>query len=103
MIPFLQLTPGPDRAAIAAAIARVIDRGWFILGPELESFENAFAAATGARHSVGVGNGTDALAIALRGAGVSFRNEVITGPGGKQILLEDPSGNPIELFQPAAL
>jgi catechol 2,3-dioxygenase-like lactoylglutathione lyase family enzyme len=38
----------------------------------------------------------------LRKAGVSFRNDVVTGPGGKQILLDDPSGNPIELFQPAA-
>ena len=38
----------------------------------------------------------------LRGAGVRFRNDVVTGPGGKQILLDDPSGNPIELFQPAA-
>jgi catechol 2,3-dioxygenase-like lactoylglutathione lyase family enzyme len=38
----------------------------------------------------------------LRGAGVSLRNDVITGPGGKQILLDDPSGNPIELFEPAA-
>jgi catechol 2,3-dioxygenase-like lactoylglutathione lyase family enzyme len=37
----------------------------------------------------------------LRSAGVRFRNEVVTGPGGQQILLEDPSGNPIELFQPA--
>ena len=39
---------------------------------------------------------------ALRGAGASFRNDVVTGRGGSQILLEDPSGNPIELFQPAA-
>jgi catechol 2,3-dioxygenase-like lactoylglutathione lyase family enzyme len=38
----------------------------------------------------------------LRGAGVHFRNEIVTGPGGRQILLEDPSGNPIELFQPAS-
>jgi catechol 2,3-dioxygenase-like lactoylglutathione lyase family enzyme len=37
----------------------------------------------------------------LRAEGVSFRNEIITGPGGKQILLDDPAGNPIELFQPA--
>jgi catechol 2,3-dioxygenase-like lactoylglutathione lyase family enzyme len=37
----------------------------------------------------------------LRSAGVPFRNEIVTGPGGRQILLEDPSGNPIELFQPA--
>jgi catechol 2,3-dioxygenase-like lactoylglutathione lyase family enzyme len=38
----------------------------------------------------------------LRGAGLRFRNDVVTGPGGSQILLEDPSGNVIELFQPAA-
>jgi catechol 2,3-dioxygenase-like lactoylglutathione lyase family enzyme len=37
----------------------------------------------------------------LRAAGLSFRNEIISGPGGRQILLDDPSGNPIELFQPA--
>jgi catechol 2,3-dioxygenase-like lactoylglutathione lyase family enzyme len=37
----------------------------------------------------------------LRAEGVRFRNDIVTGPGGKQILLEDPSGNPIELFQPA--
>ncbi|MEX2225927.1 MAG: VOC family protein [Dehalococcoidia bacterium] len=38
----------------------------------------------------------------LRAEGVRFRNDIVTGPGGKQILLDDPSGNPIELFQPAA-
>lgn len=37
----------------------------------------------------------------LRAAGVRFRNDIIKGPGGSQILLDDPSGNPIELFQPA--
>ena len=37
----------------------------------------------------------------LKSAGLSFRNEMETGPGGKQILLEDPDGNPIELFEPA--
>jgi catechol 2,3-dioxygenase-like lactoylglutathione lyase family enzyme len=37
----------------------------------------------------------------LRAAGVPFRNDIISGPGGRQILLDDPSGNPIELFQPA--
>jgi len=36
----------------------------------------------------------------LRSAGLSFRNEIVRGPGGSQILLDDPSGNPIELFQP---
>jgi catechol 2,3-dioxygenase-like lactoylglutathione lyase family enzyme len=38
----------------------------------------------------------------LRGEGVTFRNDVVTGPGGSQILIQDPSGNVVELFQPAA-
>ena len=38
----------------------------------------------------------------LRAAGLTFRNDIVSGPGGRQILLEDPAGNPIELFQPAA-
>ena len=38
----------------------------------------------------------------LRSAGLSFRSEIISGPGGSQIVLDDPAGNPIELFQPAA-
>jgi catechol 2,3-dioxygenase-like lactoylglutathione lyase family enzyme len=37
----------------------------------------------------------------LRSAGVRFRNDIVSGPGGQQILLDDPAGNPIELFQPA--
>jgi len=37
----------------------------------------------------------------LRAAGIGFRNDIVSGPGGRQILLEDPAGNPIELFQPA--
>jgi catechol 2,3-dioxygenase-like lactoylglutathione lyase family enzyme len=37
----------------------------------------------------------------LRAAGLTFRNEIVRGPGGQQILIDDPSGNPIELFQPA--
>ena len=42
----------------------------------------------------------DAEVERLRAAGVTFRNEVIEGPGGRQVVLDDPSGNPIELFQP---
>jgi catechol 2,3-dioxygenase-like lactoylglutathione lyase family enzyme len=38
----------------------------------------------------------------LRGAGLKFRNDIVRGPGGAQVLIEDPAGNPIELFQPAA-
>ena len=42
-----------------------------------------------------------ALAHTLKEAGITFRNDIITGPGGSQVLVEDPAGNPIELFQPA--
>ncbi len=38
----------------------------------------------------------------LQAAGLTFRNDIVTGPGGQQILVDDPAGNPIELFQPAA-
>ena len=43
----------------------------------------------------------EALVASMKSEGVSFRNNIITGPGGKQILAEDPSGNPIEIFQSA--
>jgi catechol 2,3-dioxygenase-like lactoylglutathione lyase family enzyme len=43
----------------------------------------------------------DAEVERLRGEGVDFRNDIISGPGGRQILVDDPSGNPIEIFQPA--
>jgi catechol 2,3-dioxygenase-like lactoylglutathione lyase family enzyme len=43
----------------------------------------------------------DAEVARLRSAGVEFRNDVVTGPGGSQILIQDPSGNVVELFQPA--
>ncbi len=43
----------------------------------------------------------DEIVERLRGAGARFRNEILAGVGGKQILVEDPSGNPIELFEPA--
>ena len=44
----------------------------------------------------------DAEVARLRDAGAKFRNDIVNGPGGKQILLQDPSGNVVELFQPAA-
>ena len=43
----------------------------------------------------------EAAVTTMKAAGVRFRNDIVTGPGGSQILVEDPSGNPIELFQPA--
>ena len=80
MIPFLDLKPGEDAADVRAAIERVVTRGWFVLGPELEAFEREFAFATGAAHAVGVNTGTDALSLALRVAGVGPGDEVITAP-----------------------
>ncbi len=80
MIPFLKLTPGDDAELVRDAIARVIARGWFVLGPELEAFEREFAAGCGAQESVGVGTGTDALAIAMRALGIGPGDEVITSP-----------------------
>jgi catechol 2,3-dioxygenase-like lactoylglutathione lyase family enzyme len=43
----------------------------------------------------------DAEVERLRAAGVRFRNDVVSGPGGRQVLVDDPAGNPIEIFQPA--
>jgi dTDP-3-amino-3,4,6-trideoxy-alpha-D-glucose transaminase len=79
-VPFNVLRPGDDRAAIDRAVARVIDSGWFVLGPEVAAFEAEFAAATGAAHAVGVNTGTDAIALALRGIGVGPGDDVITSP-----------------------
>jgi dTDP-4-amino-4,6-dideoxygalactose transaminase len=66
------------RAAVDGAVRRVLERGWFVLGPEVEAFEREFAEATGVPHAVGVGNGTDAIEIALRGLGVKHGDEVVT-------------------------
>jgi len=67
----------PLRGEIDAAIARVLDSGKFILGPEVAAFEREFAHYCGARHAVGVANGTDALTIALRALDVGPGDEVI--------------------------
>jgi dTDP-3-amino-3,4,6-trideoxy-alpha-D-glucose transaminase len=80
VIPFLDLRPGPDAGDVRAAIERVVARGWFVLGPELEAFEAEFAAACGASHAVGVGTGTDALALAMRACGIGPGDEVVTAP-----------------------
>ena len=80
MIPFLSLRPGPDADDVRVAIDRVVARGWFVLGPEVEAFEREFADACKAPHAVGVGTGTDALALALRACGVGAGDDVITSP-----------------------
>jgi len=80
VIPFLNLRPGPDAADVRKAIDRVVARGWFVLGPELEAFEQEFAVACGSAHAIGVGTGTDAIALALRACGIGPGDEVITAP-----------------------
>ncbi len=79
-IPFLSLRPGADAPVVQRAIQRVVDRGWFILGPELEAFEAELAAASGTAAAVGVGTGTDALALILRALEIGPGDEVITTP-----------------------
>jgi Predicted pyridoxal phosphate-dependent enzyme apparently involved in regulation of cell wall biogenesis len=68
-VPFLDLRALNARYAdeLKAAAARVIDSGWYVLGEELEAFEDEFAAYCGNRHAIGVGNGMDALTLILRG------------------------------------
>ena len=79
MIPFLDLkAPHVElRAEIDAAIARVVDSGWYVLGPEVEAFEAEYAAWCEARHAVSVANGLDALHLALRALDVGPGDEVI--------------------------
>lgn len=62
---------------IDAAISRVLQSGWLVLGPEVEKFESNFADYVGARHCVSVGSGLDALRLALLAAGVGKDDEVL--------------------------
>lgn len=66
-----------QRTAALAAMAEVYDSGWFIMGPALERFEEAFAEFSGARICLGVANGLDALVLALRALGIKPGDEVI--------------------------
>jgi dTDP-3-amino-3,4,6-trideoxy-alpha-D-glucose transaminase len=79
-VPFASLVPSEDAGDVRQAIERVVSSGWFVLGPEVEAFEAAFAGAMGAAHAVGVGSGTDAITLALRALGIGRGDEVITTP-----------------------
>ena len=63
---------------IDAAITRVLESGWYILGQEVNAFENEFAAYVGVRFAIGVGSGTEAIHLALRACGIGEGDEVIT-------------------------
>jgi dTDP-4-amino-4,6-dideoxygalactose transaminase len=79
MIPFLDLKSInlAQRAELVAAFERVLDSGWYVMGEELRQFEAEYAGYCGAAHAVGVGNGLDALVLALRALGVGPGDEVI--------------------------
>jgi dTDP-4-amino-4,6-dideoxygalactose transaminase len=78
-IPFLDLKAvyAEIKDELDAAYARVMSSGWYILGAEVEAFENEFAAYCGAKHCIGVANGLDALHLILRGYGIGAGDEVI--------------------------
>jgi len=79
-VPFGDLTREcePLRSEIYEAIGRVVSSGWFILGPEVEAFEEEFSSWLGIPHAVGVASGTEAITLALMALGVGKNDEVIT-------------------------
>lgn len=81
-IPVLDLSPQYQniKEEIQAAIARVLESGQFIMGPDVKLFEQEAAAYLGARHAIAVNSGTDALVIGLRALGIGAGDEVITTP-----------------------
>src|SRR5207247_9563994 len=79
-IPFVNLS-AQHRALkddLLSAVARVLEHGQFILGPEVAEFERQFAEFCGVRYAIGVGNGTDGLALALAGPHIRAAVDVYT-------------------------
>src|SRR6266705_669808 len=78
-VPFLDVPAATQEleAPVLQAIERVVRSGWYVLGEETAAFERDFAAFTGAKHAVGVGNGLDAIALALQALGIGPGDEVI--------------------------
>jgi dTDP-4-amino-4,6-dideoxygalactose transaminase len=79
MVPFLDLkeATAETRPAVDEAVERVLSSGWYVLGTEVEAFEREFAEFIGVEHCVGVGNGLDAIELALRAYDVGQGDEVI--------------------------
>ena len=86
-VPFLDLQAinNSQAAELEAAFRRVLQSGWFVLGKEVEQFEQRFAAYCGSAHGIGVANGLDAIMLVLRAWGIGPGDEVIvpsnTPPG----------------------
>ena len=76
-VPFQRLAADRD-PGVREAVGRVLASGQFVLGPEVEAFERAFARAIGVEHAVGVASGTDAITLALSAAGIGPGDRVLT-------------------------
>ena len=78
-VPFLNFSPmhSAIKVEMQEAFNRVYDSNWFVLGKEVEQFENAYATFNQVKHAVGLSNGLDALHLALKACGVGVGNEVI--------------------------
>jgi len=81
-VPFVDFNLQREELAadIQAALTRVVERGWYILGPEVEAFEQEYANFVESRRAVGVATGTDALSLSLIALGIGQGDEVITSP-----------------------
>lgn len=97
----LEMHPAPPFAMLSRGDLRLVLSAPNPVGGGGQSMPDGTAPAPGGWNRFAVEVADLAAAVAeLRSAGAHFRNDVVTGVGGKQILLEDPSGNPIELFEP---
>jgi catechol 2,3-dioxygenase-like lactoylglutathione lyase family enzyme len=97
----LDLHPAPSFAMLSRGDLRLVLSAPNPLGGGGQSMPDGTRPQPGGwnRFALEVGD-IAAMVDALRSAGAHFRNEIVTGVGGKQIILEDPSGNPVELFEP---
>ena len=93
-----------QRLGPAFAIVRRQDLSLWLAGPESSAArpmpDGRQPEAGGWSRIVIEVDAIDEAVAALRAVGLTFRNDVVTGPGGRQVLVEDPSGNPVELFEP---
>lgn len=94
-----------DNFAPAMAILARDDLRLWVAGPRSSAArpmpDGATPASGGWNRFVITVEDIHATHAALKASGATFRNKIISGPGGQQVLVEDPSGNPVELFQPA--
>lgn len=98
----LAMHPGPGFAVVSHGDLRLLLSATRGPGGAAQTMPDGRRPEPGGRNRIQLEvDDLDATVVALKQEGANFRNDIVTGFGGKQILLEDPSGNPIELFQPA--